>query len=372
MKRILWITPQSASKTTGFGVVFYYRVKALQELGFEVKVANFLAPFDKEKNQAGIPRPTYWNIFMIFRSIVRDNPFVMERHYSSEFINYLLSFKSWQPDVAIAAPDFMAPYLTFFNCRKIIEIHDIRFLVYKKYMQLVKTTQKPFLLWEARRTKRFEASCSNLSNEQWLIGKDDYLLAAYCRFQNPFYVPVGFATKDYTFLPQGDKILFLGSYSWFPNRDALNYFLREIWLEIIRKIPSQELLVVGRMFPTSIHNVKGIKLLGEVNDMSEVWQQAGILVVPLRIGSGVRIKILEAMAMGKAVITTKEGAEGLEYIPGSLVIVENTNSFIEKLLWLIENPDASKTIGANARKSIQQYYSLEKIKEILLSRLSCK
>jgi glycosyltransferase involved in cell wall biosynthesis len=180
-------------------------------------------------------------------------------------------------------------------------------------MQLAKTMQKPFLMWETRRTKRFEVSCANLSDEQWLIGKDDFLLSTTCRFHNPFYIPVGIETENYPFLPQGDKILFLGSYSWFPNRDALDYFLNEIWPGIIKMLPSQELLIIGRMFPTDIYNIKSIKILGEIKDMSEIWQQTGILVVPVRIGSGIRVKILEAMAMGKAVITTKEGAEGLEF-----------------------------------------------------------
>jgi glycosyltransferase involved in cell wall biosynthesis len=372
MKKILWIAPQSPSKTTGFGVVFYYRVKALIDLGFEVKVVNFLAPFDREKNQVGIPRPAYWNIPMIIRSIVRDNPLVMERHYSKEFVKHLLTFKSWKPDVVIAAPDFMAPYLTFFENRKIIEIHDIRFLVYNRYMQLAKTMQKPFLMWETRRTKRFEVSCANLSDEQWLIGKDDFLLSTTCRFHNPFYIPVGIETENYPFLPQGDKILFLGSYSWFPNRDALDYFLNEIWPGIIKMLPSQELLIIGRMFPTDIYNIKSIKILGEIKDMSEIWQQTGILVVPVRIGSGIRVKILEAMAMGKAVITTKEGAEGLEYDHGSIVVVRSKYDFIRKLTWLIENPEVRKIIGTAARKSIEKYYSLEKIKMILKMRLLCK
>jgi glycosyltransferase involved in cell wall biosynthesis len=106
--------------------------------------------------------------------------------------------------------------------------------------------------------------------------------------------------------------------------------------------------------------------------MSEIWQQTGILVVPVRIGSGIRVKILEAMAMGKAVITTKEGAEGLEYDHGSIVVVRSKYDFIRKLTWLIENPEVRKIIGTAARKSIEKYYSLEKIKMILKMRLLCK
>jgi glycosyltransferase involved in cell wall biosynthesis len=368
MKKILWITLQAPEKTTGFGVVFYYRLKALKDLGFEVKVANFLAPFDQKNNQ-GVRRPSYWSIPMLLRSIVRNTPFVTERHFSKEFKEYLLRFRSWNPDIIIAAPDFMAPHLKFFKNRKIIEVHDIRFWVYKQYLKLAKPLLKPFLLWETLRTQKFEVSCGNLSDEQWLIGKDDFTLSSLCGFKNPFYVPVSLALNDYSCITEGEKLLFIGSYTWFPNRDALDYLLKEIWPEIVKKFTNQELLVIGRMFPSIVYNINGVKVLGEVHDLREVWQQCGILVAPLRIGTGVRIKILEAMAMGKAVITTKEGAEGLEYLPGSLVIAKDKYDFIDKLGWLIKNPKTRKEIGKVARKSVEYFYSQERVKLILKARL---
>ncbi len=138
-------------------------------------------------------------------------------------------------------------------------------------------------------------------------------------------------------------LVFVGSLDWLPNQDGLTFFAREIWPRIRARRPETRFQIVGRNPPGEIRDlgkIDGIEVVGTVPDTRPWLAPAALVVVPLRIGGGTRIKIFEAMAMGKAVVSTSLGAEGLPVTSGDDVLLADTPAeFAEAVIGLLENSE---------------------------------
>ena len=162
-----------------------------------------------------------------------------------------------------------------------------------------------------------------------------------------------------------DQIMFLGAMDWLPNEDCAEYFVREVWPIVRNKRPNVTFQIVGRN-PTplvrQLNSATGVEVVGTVPDVRPYLAESSVVVVPLRIGGGTRIKIFEAMAMGKTVVSTTLGAEGLNVTSGhDIEIADTPNELADAVLRLLDSPDLRTTIGANARELVEQHYSAEKI-----------
>lgn len=160
---------------------------------------------------------------------------------------------------------------------------------------------------------------------------------------------------------QPSELLFLGSLDWFPNRDAVQYMIEEI-LPVIRSAqPDVILRIVGRRPPADFirkfEEVEGVRILGEVEDVRPHLERAGIVVVPLRIGGGSRIKILESLAMGKAVISTRVGAEGLAVEHGRDICLADTPKEFAQCVQQLSSDGERVRLGRNGRTLVEQRYS---------------
>lgn len=141
-----------------------------------------------------------------------------------------------------------------------------------------------------------------------------------------------------TSMPQGPfTVTFFGAFSWFANTDALVYLLREIWPEVKRNIPEAVLKIAGRDMPEWVEGEQrnGIQVLGCVPSIRELLASVHVVLSPIRIAGGVRLKMLESLAWGRPVVSTSAGVEGLEADLAAHVIVANTpKEFADRLLLL--------------------------------------
>lgn len=158
-----------------------------------------------------------------------------------------------------------------------------------------------------------------------------------------------------------DSLLFLGSLDWQPNRDALVYLLSEILPRIQAENPRAVLQVVGRQPATKLREQveghAGVEWVGEVPDIRPWFARAAAVLVPLRIGGGSRIKILESMAMAKAVVTTSIGAEGLEVVAGKHCLIADTpEDFAYSVTRVLRNPALAAELGNNGRALVVEQY----------------
>jgi sugar transferase (PEP-CTERM/EpsH1 system associated) len=159
-----------------------------------------------------------------------------------------------------------------------------------------------------------------------------------------------------------DSVVFTGSMDWMPNEDGILYFVAEILPLIRQQRPEVQLWVVGRKPGKSIRALAesdpGIQVTGRVEDIRPYIAKGAVYVVPLRVGSGTRLKIFEAMAMGKAVISTTIGAEGLPVTHGAdIVLADGSQQFADEVCCLLGSFEERKRIGDAARKLVEDKYS---------------
>jgi glycosyltransferase involved in cell wall biosynthesis len=175
-----------------------------------------------------------------------------------------------------------------------------------------------------------------------------------------------------TFVPSRvaaeDGIVFVGGMSWFPNADALEFFDEEILPLVRARDEKVKVTWVGRAKPEVItrYATRGIQLTGHVDDIRPYVAKAACYVVPLRIGGGTRLKILDAWAMGKAVVSTSVGCEGLEAVDGQNILIrDDPAAFAAAVTTVLRDTGLRAALERNARVTAEQRYSWDVIGETM-------
>ena len=165
-------------------------------------------------------------------------------------------------------------------------------------------------------------------------------------------------------------VLFQGGMDWQPNRDAVEFFAAEILPWLRRRVPAARFRVAGRSpaesFRRRFAGIDGLEFTGTVADMRDEIAKATVCVVPLRIGSGTRLKILEAGAMAKPMVSTGLGAEGLELVDGEeIVLADEPRAFADAVAALLHDVAGRDELGRGARLRVEKQYSLSVFKTAL-------
>jgi glycosyltransferase involved in cell wall biosynthesis len=164
---------------------------------------------------------------------------------------------------------------------------------------------------------------------------------------------------------QAERVVFVGSMDWMPNQDGARFFLEEVWPRIRARRPEATFQVVGRDPPATLcrsSGKDGVTVAGTVPDVRPYLEEAAVVVVPILVGGGTRLKIYEAMAMGKAVVSTTIGAEGLVYKPGEhLLVADEPAAFAEAVVSLLKAPRFRSQLGESARRLVHDRFSAETV-----------
>lgn len=166
-----------------------------------------------------------------------------------------------------------------------------------------------------------------------------------------------------------NKIYHIGSLEWMPNREAVEWFLKDIWLGLKTEFPKLEFHVAGKRMPEEMKMRKdpGLYMLGEVESATDFIRPLGICLVPLLSGSGIRLKILEAMSAGKIVISTTIGAQGISYTDGENLLIADTADEFKSAIYRVQNePGFADQLSRNARQLIENQYSNQSVIHKLL------
>jgi glycosyltransferase involved in cell wall biosynthesis len=170
--------------------------------------------------------------------------------------------------------------------------------------------------------------------------------------------------------PEEASLFHIGSMNWYPNEEGIKWLISEVWPAVTKKQPGIELHLAGRYMTDWLLKLSVPRIIvdGEVPDVWEYMQKYSIMVVPLFSGSGIRIKIVEAMAAGKAIITTAIGAEGINYENGvHLLIAKDAKSFTDAIVKLCNDKTLRDTLGKNARLLIAKEHDNNKLMQKLTS-----
>ena len=166
-------------------------------------------------------------------------------------------------------------------------------------------------------------------------------------------------------------LIYIGSMDWYPNEDAVSFFIEEVFPKIQKEVPEVKFSIVGGNPTARIKTLagkEGITVTGRVDEIKPYFSKATVFVVPLRIGSGTRLKILEALAMGKAVVSSTVGAEGLNLKDGEeIFIADDPKNFAAAVIQLITDSALRRSIGKNGRARVEKDYDWQNIGQKLLT-----
>lgn len=165
------------------------------------------------------------------------------------------------------------------------------------------------------------------------------------------------------------SIFHLGSLDWRPNLEGINWFLEKVWPVLSKQIPELKFYIAGRNMPGWLaqKSVKNVEMVGEVEDAVRFMRSKAVMVVPLLSGSGMRIKILEGMALEKCIVSTPVGAEGIDHKDGeNLFIALDAEGFVKQLIKILKNRSLMEQTGQNARKLVESEYANRAIVKKLL------
>ena len=170
---------------------------------------------------------------------------------------------------------------------------------------------------------------------------------------------------NYTPTPDsaGPIVLYSGGMDWYPNRDAVEFFVAKILPPLRKLAPEVNFVVAGRSGPEKFRrrfaDVSGVRFTGTVADLRAEIAKAAVCVVPLRVGSGTRLKILEAAAMAKPIVSTRIGAEGLDFVDGEeIVLADEPREFGRAVAHLLADPARRLAMGLAALRRAETQYSL--------------
>jgi sugar transferase (PEP-CTERM/EpsH1 system associated) len=252
------------------------------------------------------------------------------------------------------------------KAKTILSFHNVGSLQYRRIASLntglrakLGFMAKAILMqgWEARIAARFDRSIVVSRKEGRLLHNEDHSLRL-------SIIENGVDCDLFKPLPESasdPSILFLGVLSYPPNTDAVQWFVREAWPSILSRIPGAQLHVAGHSPPPALqhlHGKNGVSIHGYVEDPQTLYSRATLVIAPLRAGGGTRLKILEAMALGRPVVSTSIGCEGLEVISGEHLIVANgAHDFASAVIQALSSSDLRQRIATNARNLVETRYS---------------
>ena len=254
----------------------------------------------------------------------------------------------------------------YFGTRIVLREHNFESEIMRRYIEL---TNNPLLSlygrFQHRRLLNYEAWAARQFDMVVPISKeDDRKLRDICPGIKSRVIPAGVnihvARNNIGFVP--GKILFFTNYDWAPNRDSLSFYLSEVFPKISRSVPGVETIIAGKGTEKIASSTipDSLKVLGFVDDLRELRKMSSIAVVPLRIGSGIRIKILQLMALGFAVVSTHLGAEGIDLINGKhAILCDDPADIASAIVRLLDSPEKCVEIGLEAQRLIEDKYSWE-------------
>ncbi len=185
-------------------------------------------------------------------------------------------------------------------------------------------------------------------------------------------IPNGVDTDLYqplTASAHSPKLLYVGNMGYRPNIDAMLYFCQEIYPKIRQELSQLEMWIVGVNPSPEIKQLagNGVHVTGRVDDVRPLYQESSVCVVPLRAGGGTRLKILEAMALGRPVVSTSIGCEGLEVVDGEhLYVADTPDLFAQRTLLLLTDTEERQRIITQAREFVVSHYDWDSISDRLL------
>lgn len=303
----------------------------------------------------------------------------VKRYINRDFARRLTDILEQQQfDVVHVESIFLTPYVPiirrYSHAKVILRAHNVEHLIWKRVAQSTKSYVKRWYLNHLSLTLR-AYELEHLQDYDGIVcitqGDADYFRQNGCRRPMtviPFGVQRPTAADEPVAVEPG-SLYHLGAMDWMPNRESIAWLLDDVWPVVHHEAPQAHLYLAGRKMPEALmkRTIEGVTIVGEVPDAQRFIAGKLINVVPLLSGSGIRVKIIEAMAAGKAVVTTTVGARGIDYTDGENLLIANTPSeFAHQIKRLLDDSAYCRRVGAEAARLVAERYDVGRLSRQLL------
>jgi glycosyltransferase involved in cell wall biosynthesis len=324
------------------------------------------------------PTSVHWQRI---RALPSALPYGAWRLRSGEFKQKLRQRLSDEPFDALICDDiYVAPNIPS-NSRVpiILNKHGIGSVVLERYLSNEPNpVKRAYGRIELGKTRRWEASiCRKSELIMACSGEDRQQIRMLCPGATVAIVPNVIDIDQYAPAPLGDTrtVVFAAYMGWYPNQDAARFFGTSVFPLVREFVPEARFLIAGRDAPDALRDelskISGVEFTGTVPDMRPVISGAAVAVVPLRIATGTRLKILEAAALEKAVVSTRIGAEGFDFIHGEEIILADTaEAMAREIAALLLHPDRGRDMGVRARRRVEREYSMTALHSAVYETIS--
>jgi sugar transferase (PEP-CTERM/EpsH1 system associated) len=301
-------------------------------------------------------------------------PYFMKKYESAEMRREIAERVARDSfDVVIC--DFLVPSINIpadLNCPTVLFQHNVEALIWKRHYEVQQNPLKrAYLYGQWRKARAFErAACRRFDQVIAVSREDSELMRRDYGVETVADVPTGVDT-DF-FRPSGKEkreqhnLVFTGSMDWLPNEDAIRFFTTEVLPRIKQRVPDVTLTVVGRNpFPGLVelgHRDSSVIVTGRVEDVRPYMERAAAYVVPIRVGGGTRLKIYEAMAMEKPIISTTVGAEGLPVGPDvELLLADTPEEFADGVVRVLTDETLARGLGERAAHLVRERFGWARV-----------
>ncbi len=249
----------------------------------------------------------------------------------------------------------------------VLRQHNIEHLIWERNAENSSFLKGKYLKLLASRLKKYELDI--LSKADAIVSISDVDTVFFKKHnKNVYTATTGVSVVDVVNIPvETRSVCYLGSMDWMPNQEGVKWFLSKVWEEVLSKDPEFKFYLAGRNFPKYFFELekkyKNVKVIGEVENAVDFLASKEILIVPLWAGSGVRIKILEGMSLGKYVVTTTIGAEGIPVVDKENIRIEDE---VKLFAEAIVNKESYSDISNNAKAFIREKFDNNVISQGLI------
>ena len=346
-------------------LVSFYRTQ--EELAFREEMGHFC----KEIIAIPLKRSKWRDIGNVILSLFNRKPFLIERDYSRKMAKAI--------EGALQRGRFSLIYVDHLHmsqyvcaqepAKKVLDEHNVEAEIARRYSQIEKGWLRKWLAYmDYRKLETYEPRECRKYDHVFVVSPRDQTLLEDSGVRNARCIPIGVDTQRLRPLglnPGSKTIVFIGTMYWPPNIDAVNWFSHEVFPLIKLKCPDCRFVIIGKRPPLSVQKLardRNIFVLGYVEDPTEHLRDCAAFIVPLRIGGGIRVKILNALAWGLPIVSTTIGAEGIAVTSGeNILIADHPEGFASAVIRLIHDLPTREKLSENGRQLAVKAYDWEKV-----------
>ncbi|MFN8775934.1 MAG: glycosyltransferase [Flavobacteriales bacterium] len=359
--------------------------QGLMEAGHKVKVLTIfthkhdfrpdLMPQDyvKKTRIEGIFVDTRLNVMDAFANFMTSDSYNISRFFSPDMDRKIMEVLSKEKfDIIHLESLFMTPYLAVIRRHSkapvVLRSHNLEFVIWEKITSGTRNiARKAYLKYLTNRLREYELKALDEVNGIAAISGNDMRRFRKLGVRQPIRnIPFGIRPSDYR--PDegtsGLALFHLGAMDWSPNLEGVIWFLDTVWPRIHERHPDLKLYLGGRNMPEEIgHNLPPqVIAVGEVPDSAAFMNSYSVMIVPLLSGGGIRVKIIEGLALGRAIISTSIGAEGIDCSDGeNILIADSPAEWVRAVDKLMSDPSLARRLGQSGRLLVESRFDNRRI-----------